>query len=159
MKLTPLKKVIIILFLTLIAGYISLPPEFSLFGKTIKRPGLHLSIKNFKVDNDFNLVLGLDLAGGSHLAFEADTSGLSLEEKKDALKALRNVIERRVNLFGVSEPNVQIASFGEKDRIIVELPGVKDTKEAIDLIVKLPNLVLQSWLLMKKKSLGFLQQT
>ena len=134
MNLTPIKKVILIFALTLVAGYISLPPEFSFFGRTIKRPGLNFSIGNFEVDKDFDLVLGLDLAGGSHLVFEADTGELSGQEKDEALKALRNVIERRVNLFGVSEPNVQISSFGEKDRIIVELPGVKDTQEAIDII-------------------------
>ena len=134
MNLTPVKKVILIFLLTIVAGYISLPPEFSLFGKTIKRPGLQFSVGNFQVDKDFDLVLGLDLAGGSHLVFEADTGELSGQEKTEALEALRNVIERRVNLFGVSEPNVQISSFGEKDRIIVELPGVKDTQEAIDII-------------------------
>ncbi|RMD73039.1 MAG: protein translocase subunit SecD, partial [Cyanobacteria bacterium J149] len=41
---------------------------------------------------------------------------------------------RRVNFFGISEPNVQVSSFEDKDRIIVELPGVKDTDEAIGLI-------------------------
>lgn len=134
MNLTPLKKVIIIFLLSLIAAYISLPPQFSVFGRKIKRPGLNISIGNFKVEKDFNLVLGLDLAGGSHLVFEADTNDLSEEEKRKALSALRNVIERRVNLFGVSEPNVQVSSFGGTDRIIVELPGVKNTKEAIEII-------------------------
>lgn len=141
MNLTPVKKVIAIFFLTFVAAYVSLPPEFNLFGKTIKRPGLHFSVGSFEVDKNFDLVLGLDLAGGSHLAFEADTSKLSSEEKQDALKALRNVIERRVNLFGVSEPNVQVSSFGEKDRIIVELPGVKDTQEAIGIIGETAQLV------------------
>lgn len=134
MNLTPVKKVILIFTLTILAGYISLPPEFTLFGRTIRRPGFQFSVGNSQVDRDFDLVLGLDLAGGSHLVFEADTGELSGQEKLDALEALRNVIERRVNLFGVSEPNVQISSFGEKDRIIVELPGVKDTQEAIDII-------------------------
>jgi preprotein translocase subunit SecD len=41
-----------------------------------------------------------------------------------------------VNLFGVSEPNVQVSSFEGKDRVIVELPGVKDTKKAIELVGK-----------------------
>jgi preprotein translocase subunit SecD len=85
--------------------------------------------------------LGLDLAGGSHLVFEADTSDLTAEDKKIALQGLRDVIERRVNFFGVSEPNVQTSSYGATDRIIVELPGVKDTDEAVDLIGETAQLV------------------
>lgn len=82
----------------------------------------------------FNLKLGLDLAGGSHLVFEADTSKILADSKKDALEAAKSIIERRVNLFGVSEPSVQLANFEGEDRIIVELPGVEDTKAAANLI-------------------------
>ena len=85
--------------------------------------------------------MGLDLAGGSHLVFEADTSGIDDARKKTAVEAARDVIERRVNLFGVSEPNVQTSSFEGKDRIIVELPGVRDTEEAIGLIGETAQLV------------------
>jgi preprotein translocase subunit SecD len=54
---------------------------------------------------------------------------------------VRDVIERRVNLFGVSEPTVQTSTFDGKNRIIVELPGVKNTKEAVDLIGKTAQLI------------------
>jgi len=47
------------------------------------------------------------------------------------------VIERRVNLFGVSEPVVQIQG---QDKLLVELPGVKDVKQAIDMIGQTPYL-------------------
>jgi preprotein translocase subunit SecD len=70
-----------------------------------------------------------------------DSTGLSKEKKDTAITSLRNVIERRVNLFGVSEPNVQSSSFEDKDRIIVELPGVKDTEEAVSIIGKTAQLV------------------
>ena len=96
---------------------------------------------NFEVKKSFDLKLGLDLAGGSHLVFEADVSKLADDKKETALQGVRDVIERRVNLFGVSEPNVQISEFEGKDRVIVELPGVKDTKEATDLIGKTAQLV------------------
>src|SRR3990167_8090048 len=86
------------------------------------------------IHKNFDLILGLDLAGGSHLVFEADTAGISSSAKKDALDSLKSTIEQRVNFFGVSEPNIQLSSFGGKDRIIVELPGVKDTKSAAGLI-------------------------
>ncbi len=107
-------KIILILLLTIACGYIS--AGFSVFGKK------------------FNLSLGLDLSGGSHLVFEADTSRLSSEDKSQALKSLKNVIEKRVNLFGLSEPNVVNSNFEGKDRIIVELPGINDPKEATRLI-------------------------
>lgn len=134
MNLTAAKKVVLIFLLTAIAAFISLPGEFALFGKKFVRPDLNLQIGNLSIQKNFDLVLGLDLAGGSHLVFEADTSKLSQEEKKTALQSLKNVIERRVNLFGVSEPNVQLSSFAGKDRVIVELPGVKETSDAIEII-------------------------
>lgn len=82
----------------------------------------------------FDLQLGLDLSGGSHLVFEADTSKLLKDDKLQALKSLKNVIEKRVNLFGLSEPNVQSSNFEGKDRVIVELPGINDPKEATRII-------------------------
>ena len=56
--------------------------------------------------------------------YSADTSLLSGTDVKDSMEALRDVIERRVNLFGVSEPLVQVEGTGGEDRLIVELPGV-----------------------------------
>ena len=140
MNLTAGKKLILILLLTLAASFVSLPKEIPV--------NIHLGPVNVEktfvkptVIKDFNLVLGLDLAGGSHLVFEVDPSDLSKEDKETAITSLRNVIERRVNLFGVSEPNVQTSSFEGKDRIIVELPGVKDTEEAKGIIGKTAQLV------------------
>lgn len=91
----------------------------------------------------FSFKLGLDLAGGTHLVYEADVSGLPDSDVADSMSALRDVIERRVNLFGVSEPIVQtqkssILSGANEERLIVELPGVTDTQEAIDLIGRTP---------------------
>lgn len=87
--------------------------------------------------------LGLDLAGGSQLTFEADMSKISNDKKTNALESVRNVIEKRVNLFGVSEPTVQTSVFNGKDRIIVELPGITDTSKAVDLIGKTAQLVFE----------------
>ena len=134
--MTPFKKLILIFILTLICGYISLPNEFEIFGKKLSRRDVDFNIGRFYIQKEFDLVLGLDLAGGSHLVLEADTSQLPDDKKETALQGVRDVIERRVNLFGVSEPNVQTSEFEGKNRIIVELPGVKDTKEAVNLIGK-----------------------
>ncbi len=82
--------------------------------------------------------LGLDLRGGSHLVYEAETSSLLPGDIKDAMSALREVIERRINAFGVAEPVIQTETVGlgaeARRRLIVELPGVTDLKGAIRLI-------------------------
>jgi preprotein translocase subunit SecD len=82
-----------------------------------------------------SLRLGLDLQGGSQLVYEADVSQVKDEDKAESVQGARDVIERRVNAFGVSEPVVQLQ--GDK-RIIVELPGVTDVNKAVEDIGKTP---------------------
>jgi len=90
----------------------------------------------------FRFHLGLDLSGGSHLVYQADISALAPEQVEDSMAALRDVIERRVNLFGVSEPVVQIQGgsvvSGAPEQLIVDLPGVTDLKQAIEMIGQTP---------------------
>ncbi len=88
--------------------------------------------------NKYDLQLGLDLRGGAHLVYEADVSQIAEEERSDALEGVRDVIERRINFFGVSEPVIQTSEVGGSSRVIVELPGVTDTQEAIRLIGETP---------------------
>lgn len=85
---------------------------------------------------------GLDLAGGTHLVYKADTSQLAASDVDASMQALRDVIERRVNAFGVSEPLVQterggITGTGE-ERLIVELPGITNLSDAISAIGSTP---------------------
>lgn len=83
--------------------------------------------------------LGLDLQGGTHLVYRADVGGVaSSVERSEAMAGLRDVIERRVNLFGVTEPVVQTDRAGDEYRLIVELAGIKDINEAIRLIGQTP---------------------
>ena len=146
---TPLSKVILILILFITSLYISLPKKFPVkfqignikIDETLVRKDLNITSGKLSIKKSFDLVLGLDLAGGSHLVFEADTQKLSTDAKKEALDSLRNIMEKRVNFFGVSEPNVLVSSFNGKDRVIVELPGVKDTREAISIIGKTAYLI------------------
>ena len=92
-------------------------------------------------DSRFPFRFGLDLAGGSHLVYQADISSVAQGEVRDAMTSLREVVERRVNLFGVSEPIVQTEeTFGGDHRLVVELPGVTDLEEAATLIGKTPAL-------------------
>src|SRR3989344_1977415 len=67
------------------------------------------TVPSFLGGNFFNTFfphLGLDLQGGTHLVYEADTSQLGSSEKSSALDGVRDVIERRVNAYGVAEPVV-----------------------------------------------------
>ncbi len=78
--------------------------------------------------------LGLDLKGGAHLVYQADTTQFSEAEKGEAIEGVREVIERRVNGFGVGEANVQSTKVGVDYRLIVELPGIQDVNAAIKMI-------------------------
>lgn len=87
--------------------------------------------------------LGLDLAGGAHLIYEADTTGVDATEVPELMGVLRDVIERRVNVFGVSEPVVyversSIVSEEQHERLVVELPGVTDVAQAVAEIGRTP---------------------
>lgn len=84
--------------------------------------------------------LGLDLQGGTHLVYKADVSSIPSAEVSDAMEGLRDVIERRVNAFGVSEPLVQTENVNGERRLIVELAGVFDIKDAIRVIGATPYL-------------------
>ena len=96
--------------------------------------------KSFLTHSPFRL--GLDLSGGTHLIYKADVSGVKAGDVSDAMNSLRDVIERRVNLFGVSEPVVQIEEggivAGGEEKLIVDLPGVTDVQKATDMIGQTP---------------------
>ncbi|MCB9802661.1 protein translocase subunit SecD [Candidatus Nomurabacteria bacterium] len=86
----------------------------------------------------FKVHLGLDLQGGTHLVYEADVTAFADSDKKESVEGVRDVIERRVNAYGVSEPTIQTNYSGDNYRIIVELAGVKDVNEAIKMIGETP---------------------
>jgi len=88
--------------------------------------------------NRFTFRLGLDLQGGTHLVYRADTSEIEDKDKTSAVEGVRDVIERRVNTFGVSEPVIQTNIVGNEYRIIVELAGVHDVNQAIQMIGETP---------------------
>lgn len=88
--------------------------------------------------NKFNVKLGLDLQGGIHLEYKADVTNIEPAKISEALQGAQDVIERRVNAFGVGEPLVQTAKSGNDWRVIVELPGVKDIEQAKQQIKETP---------------------
>ena len=104
---------IIIVLITFLAGFFILPQGFD----------QRFEFQKWR--------LGLDLIGGSHLVYEVDLSKVKGVDQTIVLDGLRDVIEKRVNLFGVSEPQVYLSKSGDSQRLIVELAGIKDVKEAI----------------------------
>ncbi len=100
-------------------------------------------VNSTQEDATYPFRLGLDLAGGSQLIYQADVSGINQEEIPQLMSTLRQVIESRINLFGVSEPIVQVeqSSFVTDEvqhRLLVELPGVTDVSEAVEEIGRTP---------------------
>ena len=94
-----------------------------------------LSVQSIKIgdferggDTILGLELGLDLQGGSHLVYQA----VSEEPPSgDDMAALRRILERRVNNSGLGEPIIQVLG---SDRVLVQLPGVKDPARAKSII-------------------------
>jgi len=82
-------------------------------------------------NNTVGMRLGLDLSGGTHLVYKADLSQIGNETAADAVKGAMDIIELRVNAYGVSEPVIQKQG---TDRISVQLPGVRDIDAAVSLI-------------------------
>jgi len=82
--------------------------------------------------------MGLDLQGGVHLVYEADMTNIEKGKETEALSGIQDVIERRVNAFGVGEPLIQPSKVGNKYRLIVELAGIKDIEQAKQLIKETP---------------------
>jgi preprotein translocase subunit SecD len=130
------KKIIIVLFILIASSALG----FFIFKSEPRLNPAFETEKSFFKNKPFRL--GLDLSGGSHLVYKADVSLVAEGEVDNSMDALRDVIERRVNLFGVSEPLVQIqkSSFitGGEEKLIVDLPGVTDVDEAVKMIGQTP---------------------
>jgi len=102
--------------------------------RVISPPKLDFTLFGKRFERTFETKLGLDLRGGSHLLFEADIKNVPAADVEGALESARNVIERRVNFYGVSEPQVQTIKNKDTYRISVDLPGIESVDQAIKLI-------------------------
>ena len=103
-----------------------------------EKVGFHLP---YLPDSQYRL--GLDLQGGAHLVYEADMSAIPEADRTEALSGVRDVVERRVNAFGVSEPLVQTTANAGRYRVIVDLPGVTDVADAVREIGETPVLTFR----------------
>jgi len=139
----------LIIVLTSVSIFIDLPGQFRLnftlplakigwrdfkIDRSISRPALNWRLGRFNFFRDLEIKKGIDLAGGTHLVFQAEMENVKEADRDSALEAAKENIERRVNLFGVSEPLIQTSKVADDYRLIVELPGVKKIDQAIDLI-------------------------
>ena len=140
---------ILIIAVTLFAIVINLPrqivldyssPVIPVYNKPVvidvKLQGTDIStlLARYNLDTNFSLRRGLDLEGGTTVTLLADMEGVASGEQDSALESAKEVIERRVNLFGVAEPVIQTAKVNDEHRIIVEIPGVTDVNQAVELI-------------------------
>ncbi len=119
-------KFIAVVIFAVLVGLFSYPQILA------KIPKLHDFFNKYKIN------LGLDLQGGIHLEYKTDLSQVADNQKSEALEAVQDVIERRVNAFGVAEPVIYTTKSGAENRLIVELAGVKDIDEAKKLIKDTP---------------------
>jgi preprotein translocase subunit SecD len=131
-----------IVALTVVTLVINLPPKLPIsihvgrvnWEHTFYRPDFSFKLGQNTFKKDLSLKYGLDLAGGVSLSFNIKTDNLSKESLATALESLKGNIERRVNLFGISEANVQLSNNGTEHRLNVELPGVENIDDAVALI-------------------------
>lgn len=129
-------KVFFLVAISVLIFLIDLPENLKIGSYTVNPLSVDLKLFGINIKKDFKTKLGLDLKGGSHLVFEADTKNIKAEDLQDSLSSARDIIEKRVNFFGVSEPTVQTIRSGNSYRISVDLPGVDQVKEAVALIGK-----------------------
>lgn len=138
MKLKHIVYVVLLVVLVWICLPENIPVRFSVqkskISFTINPLSINTSLFGIPIKKEFKTKLGLDLKGGSHLVFETDTSKMKPADLQDSLLSARDIIEKRVNFFGVSEPVVQTLKSGNIYRISVDLPGLEDVSQAVGLI-------------------------
>jgi len=102
--------------------------------RTVGSPEININLGPVKLQRKFTTRLGLDLSGGTHLVMEADMAKIPEADRKSAFDSAKNIVETRINLYGLTEPVIQESKVGDAFRIIVEIPGVANLQDAVDLI-------------------------
>lgn len=124
------KSLFLIFFLTVVAAFIALPDQIANF----KKPKLDFYFFGKHIQKDYQLRKGLDLQGGMQVTLEAEMINIANEDKEVALESAREIIAKRVDLYGISESSIQTSKKDDSYRLIVELPGISDPQEALDLV-------------------------
>jgi preprotein translocase subunit SecD len=148
MKTTLRQLLVCIIALTVVATFIALPRHFDInvgvgkwrWQQAVTLPPLDFYFFGKHIYCEFPLKRGLDIQGGMQVVLQADMSKIPQADRLTALESAREVIARRVDLFGVSEPVIQTSRNGEDYRLIVELPGVENSDQALQLLGKTADL-------------------
>lgn len=135
------RNLIVIILLTIFSLVISAPKnypvKFSLFGRQIdflvSSPTINIT-KPFVFYRDLNIRQGLDLQGGTEVILRAQMESVDEADRQDALDSAKEIISRRVDLYGVSEPVIRTLVSDQDYRISISLPGVSNPDEALALI-------------------------
>lgn len=138
----PRRVFFLIILLTILLIAVDLPENYPLkinvagikINEIINPLKINLNVLGFKIERSFTTHLGLDLSGGTQVVLEADMKDIIPADRTSAIDSAKQVIERRVNFFGVSEPIVQTSKENQSYRIIVELPGIQNVDAAVALI-------------------------
>ena len=88
----------------------------------------------FGIKKNFDYKLGLDLEGGTRLEYKVEMKDVPSDQRDAAFESARNIIEKRVNPLGVTEPIIQSLKVSNEYRFVIELPGASDVARAANLI-------------------------
>ncbi|PIS17793.1 protein translocase subunit SecD [Candidatus Collierbacteria bacterium CG09_land_8_20_14_0_10_46_12] len=124
------RNIFFIVILTALALVIDAPKNFKLANFTLASPTINIG--SFK--RDLNIRQGLDLQGGTEVTLEANMKDIVASDRSDALDSAKEIIARRVDLYGVAEPSIKTVVSQDTYRILVALPGVTNPEEALALI-------------------------
>jgi preprotein translocase subunit SecD len=127
---------VLIILVAFLAILINIPDTLTLpiAKQPIKLVNINTLLKPLNLAQDISFKKGLDLQGGTSITLRANMKDIPEAQRKDALESAKEVIERRINFFGVSEPLIQTSQVNDDYRIIVEIPGITDVNQAVSLI-------------------------
>lgn len=131
-----------IVCLTLVTAFINLPAKIPInlhlgsftYTNNFTVPEFKATILGKQVSSRLPIKQGLDLQGGTRIVLEADMKSIPEIDRQTALDGLKEVISRRIDLFGVNEPVIQTSKINNQYRIVAELPGIQNVDQALSLI-------------------------
>jgi len=126
----PQKVFIFVCVITLLSLYVVLPTKIFNF----QVPRINFKIAHLDFSKEIELKQGLDIKGGLQVILTADMQEIKSEDRPTALESAKTVMNRRIDLFGVSEAGIKTAVSGNDYRLILELPGITNPQQALDLI-------------------------
>lgn len=124
------RNIFLIILLTALALVIDAPKNYQVGNFVISSPSINFG--SFK--RELIIKQGLDLQGGTEVTLEADMKDVAQGDRQDALDSAKEIISRRVDLYGVAEPTIKTIVSQDTYRITVALPGVSNPDEALSLI-------------------------